>query len=91
MSLDLTGWGRAMFERWVRAQGLTLVSAENCLFSKGPYSLWGSTRHQVVFRFKVKTAAGVEKSGYARCGGSWLGTLTDAVDITWDHQAISSQ
>jgi hypothetical protein len=91
MSIDFLGWGRAMLDRWIVAQGLTLISAETCWFNKGPYSFWGSSRNQVVIRFKVRDDAGVEKSGYARCGGSWWGTLTDAVDVTWDSQGISSQ
>jgi hypothetical protein len=91
MNLDLLGWGKAMLERWAAAQGLTLINAETCLLDRGPYSLWRSSRHQVVFRVKVREAAGDEKSGYACCGGSWLGTLTDKVDVTWDPQGMSSQ
>lgn len=91
MSLDLLGRGKAMLDRWVAAQGMSLVRSELCLLFKGPYSFWRSSESQPVFQITVRTADGAEKSGYARCGGWFLGTWTEEVDVTWDAQGISSQ
>jgi hypothetical protein len=80
--MDLLGFGRAMLERWVKAQNLEVTSCECCWFFKGPF-FW-STKGQEVFRFSVRDKDGVVKSGYARCGGYWFGTLSDQVEVRWD-------
>src|SRR5258708_32392107 len=80
--MGLFGFGSAMLQRWVQAQELILLSAESCWFFKGPYFF--TTRGQEVYRITVRDAAGATGTGYARCGGYWLGTLTDQVEVTWD-------
>ena len=87
--MGLFGFGRAMLDRWAQAQKLTLVSVVSCWFFRGPYFF--ATRGQEVYRITVRDSEGALKAGYARCGGYWLGTLTDQVDVTWDAPGNSSQ
>ena len=77
------GLGAKILENWAAANGLELLSRENCWFFKGPYFL-RSTRGQQVFKFQVKDREGRIRTGYARCGGFWFGTLSDAIDVTWE-------
>ena len=84
------GLGRSILERWAKAGGYELLSHEKCWFLRGPF-FFSSTRSQDVFRFTVRDPEGRVRSGYAKCGGFWFGTLTDRIDIHWDDQDISSQ
>jgi hypothetical protein len=74
--------GRAMLDRWARAQGLTLTSVESCWFFKGPFFF--ATRGQDVFRITARDAGGIVRTGYARCGGYWFGTWSEQVEVRWD-------
>ena len=74
--------GRSMLERWAQAQGLTLTSVEGCWFFKGPFFF--ATRGQDVFRITARDKDGLVKTGYARCGGYWFGTLSEQVEVRWD-------
>ena len=71
-----------MLDRWAEAQGLHLESAKSCWFFKGPYFF--STRGQDVFRITAIDKDGNSKTGYARCGGFWFGTLSEQVEVRWD-------
>lgn len=77
------GFGERILEGWAAANGYQLLSRENCWFFKGPY-FWSATRGQQVFRFTARDSAGLVRGGYAKCGGYWLGTLSDQIDVTWD-------
>ena len=72
-----------MLESWSRSHGFHPLSREHRLIRKGPF-LWTSSKGQVVYRVSMRDPSGRVRSGYARCGGYWLGVWTDAVDIRWD-------
>jgi hypothetical protein len=77
------GLGQSILEHWAKTSGFELLSSEKCWVFKGPF-FFTATRPQDVFRFTVRDAEGRIRSGYARCGGFWLGTLTDHIDVRWD-------
>jgi len=83
------GLGRSILEHWAKAGGFELLSQEKCWLLKGPFFF--ATRGQDVFRFTVRDAGGRTRSGYAKCGGFWFGTLSDQIEVRWDDQDISSQ
>ncbi len=74
--------GRSMLDRWAESKGLTLTFVEACWLFKGPFFF--ATRGQAVFRITARDKDGLLKSGYACCGGYWVGTLSDQVDVRWD-------
>jgi hypothetical protein len=86
LALSFTRWqlrrGREMLVSWCRRSGLEIASCEHRLLFRGPY-FWAS-KGQVVFRFSARDTAGRLRSGFARCGGFWLGLFTEQVDVRWD-------
>ena len=86
LALAFTRWqlrrGREMLESWCSRNRMALVSCGHRLLFRGPY-FWAS-KGQVVYRFSARDTAGRVRSGYARCGGYWLGIFTDHVDVRWD-------
>jgi hypothetical protein len=86
IALASTRWqlrrGREMLESWCSRNGMELVSCGHRLLFRGPY-FWAS-KGQVVYRIGTRDRSGRLRSGFARCGGYWLGVFTDQVDVRWD-------
>ena len=76
--------GGSMLETWARDNGLQILSQETCWFFKGPY-FWSTTKGQEVYRITVRDREGRTRSGHVRCGGAFLGMLSDHVDVRWDE------
>src|SRR5262249_34539903 len=74
---------RAMLERWAQRNGFHIVGRHYSNLSKGPF-FWTTSRGQVVYRITVEAGGGVGPSGWARCGGWFLGMLSDRVQVVWD-------
>jgi len=47
---------------------------------------WFTGNRQDVYRVTVRTADGGIRSGYVRCGGFWMGMLSDKVTVEWDSE-----
>ena len=77
------GLGQGILDRWAKANGFEVVSQERCWFFKGPF-FWTGTRGQEVYRVTVRDGEGRTRSGYVRCGGYWLGVLSEHAEVRWD-------
>ena len=75
--------GQSMLDHWTQQNGLQVRSRERCWFFKGSF-FWNSSDGQRVYRVVVQDRDGRIRSGYVRCGGFWLGLLSDRVDVRWD-------
>jgi hypothetical protein len=75
--------GASLLDGWASSEGLEILSQEECWFFKGPF-FWTSSKSQKVYRVTVRDAEGRTRSGYVRCGGYWLGMMSDNVDVRWD-------
>ena len=75
--------GRSMLEDWAARNGFALISAEECWLWRGPFWL-RSGKGNVVYRVTVRDRDGLQRSGYVRCGGFFLGMWSDAVAVEWD-------
>ena len=51
---------------------------------RGPY-FWTSSKGQTVYRVTVEVRGGV-RTGWVRCGGWWLGLLSDQAEVRWDNE-----
>ena len=72
----LTYWrARYLARQWAEAQGYELIAAEQRIMFRGPFFF--SAKGQIVYRITVRDDAGREHNGWLRCGGYWLGVLTD--------------
>ncbi len=74
---------QTLLERWARESGLRVVSREYRWFFKGPF-FWTSSRGQTVYYVTVEDDAGRRRTGWVRCGGWFLGLLSDHVDVAWE-------
>ena len=86
--LGLTLWwhfGRSssLLHQWAAKNGYRIVRQEYRHLFKGPF-FWTSTKGQTVYYVVVEDAAGTRRSGWVRCGGWWLGLLSDNVEVRWD-------
>lgn len=75
--------GRNMVRDWAYREGMELIAADLCWFWRGPFWL-RSGKGNLVYRVLVRDAAGDMHSGYVRCGGLFLGMLSDEIAVEWD-------
>jgi hypothetical protein len=73
----------SLLRQWAANNGYRIVRQEYCHFFKGPFS-WTSTKGQTVYQVVVEDSAGTRRRGWVRCGGWWLGLLSDNVEARWD-------
>ena len=76
---------RNMLKSWADENGYQIEDAQWRWFRKGPY-FWKSSKNQHVYHFVASDEDGVQRSGWARCGGYWLGLFTSDIDVTWDDE-----
>jgi hypothetical protein len=76
-------WFRSRFllKQWASANGFELVQMSINWYKFGPFL--GSKR-QEVYQIKVRDHKGRERSGWAKCGGYFLGLLVNEVEVIWD-------
>jgi len=73
-----------LIEQWAVDNGFELVDARPRNFLRGPFFL-RSTEGQSVYYLTIRDRSGITRSGWARCGGWWLGLISDSVKVRWDE------
>ena len=74
---------RSILEQWAESNGYEIVSSEH-RFLGGPF-WWRKSKGQEVYYVTIRTSDGQLKRGWVRCGGWWLGILTNKADVEWDE------
>ena len=84
-------WFRARFilKKWARANGYELVKMDMNWFGISPFIF--TSNRQEVYQIRVRDHRGRERSGWAKCGGFWLGFLVDKIDVEWDSVLKANQ
>jgi hypothetical protein len=77
------GRSSSLLHQWAEQNGYRIVRQEYRTFFRGPF-FWSSSKGQTVYHVVVEDSAGNRRSGYVRCGGWWLGLLSDRVEVRWD-------
>jgi hypothetical protein len=80
---------RSLLDRWAERNGYRIVDSEYRYFFRGPF-FWTSSKEQTVYRVTVADKAGNVWSGWVRCGGWWLGLLSDQAEARWDEVPASA-
>jgi hypothetical protein len=75
---------RSLLEEWARRNDFELVETEHRHLARGPF-FWTTAKGQTVYRVMVRTRDGAVRKGWVRCGGFFLGLLSDHVDVRWDE------
>ena len=72
-----------VLEQWAEDNDLEILSSEYCHFLRGPF-FWTTSRGQTVYYVSVRPSSGEEKTGWVRCGGFFLGLMSDAAEVRWE-------
>lgn len=81
-------WARYRLREWAGNQGYTVSSSRLCLGRIGPFSYFGTSGGQTIFRIEVIDQEGRHRSGYARVGGFFFGLMRKRVEVKWDRPLI---
>jgi hypothetical protein len=73
----------SVLDQWAEDNGFELLSSEYRHFMRGPF-FWTTSKGQTVYHVKVRTSSGEVKTGWVRCGGFFLGLLSDAAEVRWE-------
>jgi hypothetical protein len=74
---------RSVLDQWAEKNGFEILHSEYRHLFKGPFTLW-SSKDQTVYRVRVRDREGTERSGWVRCGGWFLGLMSDRIEVKWD-------
>lgn len=62
-------WAMHRVKQWASRNGFTLVKCKLCFANIGPFSYFGASGNQAVFRLEVMNKEGQIRKAYARTGG----------------------
>jgi hypothetical protein len=74
---------RSILELWADENRYEIVSSEHRWLG-GPF-WWRKGKGQEVYYVTVRTADGQVRRGWVRCGGWFLGVMSNAADVEWDE------
>ena len=77
-----------MIEQWAAENGFRLVSSSYCWFTLGTPFWAANQKNHTLYRITVQDAQNHVMSGYALCGGFWLGLWSDRVEVKWDQETV---
>ena len=77
--------GRQILDQWAQGQGFQLVEANYRWVFQGPF-FWGHSRGQSVYKIQAIAGAGNSRTGWARCGGWFMGLCSNEVTVVWDDR-----
>ncbi len=83
------GRSQSLLDMWAAENGYHIIRKEYRNFFRGPF-YWTTSKGQTVYYVTVQDKAGRRRSGWVRCGGWWLGLLTDYVEVRWDEASPMS-
>ena len=73
---------KSILEQWAEDNGYEIISSEQRWF--GGAFWWRKSKGQEVYYVTVRTPDGQIRRGWVRCGGWFLGVLSDQTSVEWD-------
>ena len=77
-------WAKYRINQWALRNNYTISQCDVCLFNIGPFSYFGTSGGQYIFRLTAMNPEGKIRTGYARAGGFFFGLLRERVEVKWD-------
>lgn len=74
---------KSILEQWAETNGYELLSSERRWF--GGIFWWRKSKSQEVYYVTIRTPDGRIRKGWVRCGGWFLGILSNQADVQWDE------
>lgn len=76
---------RSLLEQWAAENNYRILSSEYRNLVRGPF-FWTTSKGQTVYRVRVQDSTGRVRDGWVRCGGWFIGLLSDQVQVRWDDE-----
>lgn len=73
----------SVLEQWADENGYEILHSEYRHFFRGPF-FWTSSKGQTVYYVSVRVNSGELRSGWVRCGGWFLGLLSNKAEVRWE-------
>ena len=78
-------WAKYRIKQWAARNDFVITKCRLCLTNIGPFSYFGTSGGQSVFKIEAVNTEGKVKTGYARAGGFFFGLLRKRVEVKWDR------
>lgn len=83
-----TLWAKGLIRQWALNNDWEIIRCRLRLFRLGPFSYFGSSAGQYIFRIEAMNNGGTIRTGYARAGGFFFGLLRRRVEVRWDNHRL---
>lgn len=74
---------RSILDDWAESEGVEILGREYRNVFRGPF-FWTTAKGQTVYHVRVRYPDGRERTGWVRCGGWFLGLMSDHAEVRWD-------
>ena len=76
--------------QWALRNQYKIIKCKLRLTNIGPFSYFGTSGGQYIFRIQGVDKQGDVKNGYARAGGFFFGLLRKRVEVKWDRSILGA-
>lgn len=87
IALHIT-WAKRRIRQWAIRKNFKIIKCKICLINLGPFSYFGTSGGQSVFKIEAVSFDGKTRTGYARAGGFFFGLLRERVEVKWDKSLL---
>ena len=84
-SLEQMRRARQKIRREIERSGCRVVKMNYRHLRLGPFSMWDTSRSQLVYRVVTQDGTGRERVVWARCGRRWF-WQPDALELKWEEE-----
>lgn len=77
-------WAKVRINQWATRNKFKMIKCKLCLVDIGPFSYFGTSGGQSIFKIEVMNEQGEIRKGYARAGGFFFGLLRKRVEVKWN-------
>ena len=81
-------WAKYRIRQWALSNNYKINICKLRLLNIGPFSYFGTSGGQYIFKIEAVNNAGKTRTGYARAGGFFFGLLRKRVEVKWDKSIL---
>lgn len=81
-------WAKRRIKQWAIRNNYKIIKCKICLVNIGPFSYFGTSGGQSVFKIEILSDKNKTRTGYVRAGGFFFGLLRDRVEVKWDKSLL---
>ena len=81
-------WAKYRIKQWARDNHYRINKCKLCIRNIGPFSYFGTSGGQSIFKIEAVNIEGKTRTGYARAGGFFFGLIRKRVEVKWDKSLL---